>query len=377
MKILHIIPQIESSGGDEKIVIQLANEMSLSDEITIVTLRDIPDNSIYIKGLSDKVELITLDKKKGLNLNIIFKLFLLMKSKRPDVVTSHLPAVFPYLIFSIVLLKDILFIHVIHSLPRFEEPRKWMVKLRTFLMNRGRICTVVLSEVSNEEMKDYYGVQSTAVIRNGISKPEMTKQNEQVKNEIELLKKDKSTKVLLSIGRIDSNKNQKMLCEIISDLNEIQKNVLLLVLGTPSDQSIDLYNQLIADSPAYVHFLGLKSNVADYLSHSDALCMTSFKEGLPLVVLESMSFGLPVLSTPAGGIPEVIVNGRNGFISENFSKESYLSLVSNFLTLSDADLERISLKNKLDFEQKYTIQTTARQYLSFYNQLLTRKQSLC
>jgi glycosyltransferase involved in cell wall biosynthesis len=65
-----------------------------------------------------------------------------------------------------------------------------------------------------------------------------------------------------------------------------------------------------------VSFLGIRRDVPDLLGLSDAFCMASRWEGLGLVFLEAMAAGLPVLATRVSAVPEVVVDGRTGLLSE-------------------------------------------------------------
>lgn len=63
-----------------------------------------------------------------------------------------------------------------------------------------------------------------------------------------------------------------------------------------------------------VHFPGLETEVRPYLAAFDVYMMTSLFEGLPIALLESMSMGCPVVSTGAGGVAEVVRDGKDGFV---------------------------------------------------------------
>ena len=63
-----------------------------------------------------------------------------------------------------------------------------------------------------------------------------------------------------------------------------------------------------------VKLLCRKKNVARLLRASDMFVLPSKKEAFGLVILEAMVAGLPVVATEAGGVPEIIENGRTGFL---------------------------------------------------------------
>ena len=69
-----------------------------------------------------------------------------------------------------------------------------------------------------------------------------------------------------------------------------------------------------AAAPDVVHVLGERSDVPDLIEGADLVCLASAFEGLPLVVLEAMALGRPVVATAVGGIPEAVVDGSTGWL---------------------------------------------------------------
>ncbi|MBK7031150.1 MAG: glycosyltransferase family 4 protein [Bacteroidales bacterium] len=67
------------------------------------------------------------------------------------------------------------------------------------------------------------------------------------------------------------------------------------------------------------------------LSESDILIFPSLSEGLPLTVLESMMYGLPVISRPVGGIPDVIDEGINGYLTDRNEPEVFAEILQNLI----------------------------------------------
>lgn len=73
------------------------------------------------------------------------------------------------------------------------------------------------------------------------------------------------------------------------------------------------------------------------LNGADVYVLPSYKEGLPISILEAMSYSLPVISTRVGGIPEIIMNGKNGLLINPGDKEALyesiikLKIVKNYV----------------------------------------------
>ena len=63
-----------------------------------------------------------------------------------------------------------------------------------------------------------------------------------------------------------------------------------------------------------VHFLGVRADIPDVLAAMDVFVLSSDYEGSPLSLVEAMAAGLPIVSTIAGGVPELIQNGKEGFL---------------------------------------------------------------
>ena len=65
-----------------------------------------------------------------------------------------------------------------------------------------------------------------------------------------------------------------------------------------------------------VHFLGFQANARSFIERLDVLVLPSLSEGAPLVILEAMAAGVPIVASEVGGIPEQIRHGREGLLVE-------------------------------------------------------------
>ena len=72
-------------------------------------------------------------------------------------------------------------------------------------------------------------------------------------------------------------------------------------------------------------------NKIELLNRADAYVLPSYNEGLPVSILESMSYHLPIISTNVGGIPEIVKDGVNGFIIEPGNKKGLKEAIDHLL----------------------------------------------
>lgn len=118
-----------------------------------------------------------------------------------------------------------------------------------------------------------------------------------------------------------------------------------------------------------VEFAGWISQEAlpDYLNNIRLIVLPSYTEGLPNVMLEAMACGTPVLATPVGMIPEVIVDGETGFIMENNSPGCIAQNVTR--ALNSPKLERVAKKGRQLIVENFTFETTVLRWQKIFDEL--------
>lgn len=116
-----------------------------------------------------------------------------------------------------------------------------------------------------------------------------------------------------------------------------------------------------------IRFLGKLTAVEEVLSVADLFIMPSEKESFGLAALEAMACELPVVSSNAGGIPELNVHGETGFISDIGDLDS---MAANALTiLEEKNLAKFK-KAALARAKKYDMAVVVPQYETFYEEVL-------
>ena len=123
-------------------------------------------------------------------------------------------------------------------------------------------------------------------------------------------------KRLLYVGRLSAVKGLPILLESLVSLKQRHPNIILTVVGDGSDRTY--LEQMTADLGLNnnVAFVGYKSQaeVRKYFEESDVFVLSSFAEGVPVVLMEAMAAGVPVVATQIAGISELVENEVSGYI---------------------------------------------------------------
>ena len=193
---------------------------------------------------------------------------------------------------------------------------------------------IALSQYWKEYFKNEFPTKRVEIIKNVISAPVVHKQQT-------------GYFTLLFLGLLGKNKGIYDLLECIRDHKVEFQGKLKLYIG--GNGEIEHVKQLIkeygiADIVIFEGWVSGDKKI-ELLNKSDAYILPSYKEGLPISILEAMSYGMPIISTPVGGIPEIVSNGENGYLVEPGNKEDIYKAIMSLL--NDADLRnrmgRISL----------------------------------
>jgi glycosyltransferase involved in cell wall biosynthesis len=114
----------------------------------------------------------------------------------------------------------------------------------------------------------------------------------------------------------------------------------------------------------------------ELLKASDLLLLPSYKEGLPLCVLEAMACGLPVICTGVGGLGDLVAHGENGFIMVPGDSEAMAAHITKLV--QDSSLrEQMGSRNARAVQNSYSLLVIAQQVASLYWRTLERAEGGC
>ena len=159
-----------------------------------------------------------------------------------------------------------------------------------------RIKQFDLSSVEDEMTKIYGGVSNLAL--QGVYK------GQQIRRELGI---PLDAKVVLSVGEVNKNKNHKVGIEALAKLNDLDVYYVICGRGPLMDAHKELAQSLgVSDR---VILTGYRTDVADFYKMADVFLFPSFREGLPVAVMEAMASGLPVVATKIRGSSDLVQQG--------------------------------------------------------------------
>ncbi len=182
----------------------------------------------------------------------------------------------------------------------------------------------------------------------GISKPIflMTTKVDTSLLEYKVVKEKSKKKTILFLGRVEEYKGIFIAIEAFKILKEKFPNLKLVVAGGGSALARCKSNVALAGI-VDVDFLGAVHGVevAEAFTNADLYILPSYSEGMPTSLLEAMAFGLPVISTPVGGIPDFFDHRNMGELIESKQAQPFVIAIEKLLN-DHKEMSRISKFNK-------------------------------
>ena len=173
---------------------------------------------------------------------------------------------------------------------------------------------------------------------------------------------------MVCVGRLCEQKGQLLLVEAAVRLAGEGEDFQLVLAGDgPMRTEIE---GLIKD-----HDIGSKITITGWISSdrvreelldSTALVLPSFAEGLPVVIMEAMALGRPVVTTYIAGIPELVVPNENGWLVPAGSIEALITTIRELLYAPDKDIQRLGEHARHRVIERHNIDTEAEKLVRLF-----------
>lgn len=144
--------------------------------------------------------------------------------------------------------------------------------------------------------------------------------------------------VIVNVGRFSFAKAQRCTIDAFIALRKKYSNLKLLLVG--EGELMDDCKKQVNDAglSSHVNFFGYSDNIPDLIHAADINMLTSFREGLPRVVVEAALCKRPTAAFDVEGLKEIITDGKSGFITEQGNTNALIEKTE--LLIADADLRK-------------------------------------
>ena len=130
-----------------------------------------------------------------------------------------------------------------------------------------------------------------------------------------------NTTTLLHVSNFRPGKRVVELMDVIKAVSDQHSDVRLLIAGDgPTRPDVEKRTKELGIQKK-VHFLGVRTDIHELLCCADIFVLFSAVEGMPLTLIEAMSCGIPVVTTPAGGSGELVTSGTEGIVTKGFGTD--------------------------------------------------------
>ena len=322
MKLLFVITSLEN-GGAERVCASLANYFSAEHEVEILYF----SGEIFYE-ISPKVKLNKFSRNSRIPRLTAKLLAIRKRAKDADCVISFMDSTNILSIIATAFLGRKLIISE-HSAHDFVG-LKWRVLRRIFYPFAS-----ALTVLSRSDFSYYSFVKNKAIIYNpSIFKPSFGGQKE---------------KLIIFVGRLEYVKGCDIFLRALALLKLDDFKVLVLGGGSQKKSLQSLSEKLGLKN---LEFLGSVSDIQNYYKKAKIIVSSSRFEGLGNALIESAFFDCIRVATPTAGALELLEDGKNGFISSDFSEQALAKAILKALNADEsvlentrAESEKFSLEN--------------------------------
>ncbi len=120
--------------------------------------------------------------------------------------------------------------------------------------------------------------------------------------------------VVLFVGRLNRDKGMLDLASAFDAISKHHSNVVLLLVGTEEDVVFSQIQEICNDELDRLHYVSFTDTPEHYMAAADIFCLPSYREGLPMTILESAACGVPTVASRIYGITDAVEEGKTGLL---------------------------------------------------------------
>jgi len=227
---------------------------------------------------------------------------------------------------------------------------KGLIKLTSRMVIKNADSAIALTQDMKKEMQRICD-RDIAIVPNGINMADLLDDS---------VRKDEADfgRRILFVGRLSPVKGVQYLIKAMKQIHDKIPDARLIIVGDGREREMLEALSIQLGIQKYVQFGGEvpHEKVLSFMQQADVFVLPSLSEGFPMVIIEALACGLPIVASRVGGIPEIIMSETNGYLVEARDTETIANSI--ILLLQDEKLRKKISDNNKQLVKKYTWENT-------------------
>lgn len=362
-RLLQVVPSL-NLGGMEQVVIQLSRSIDRDRfDVRVLCLRSEGQFAEELREAGIPVRLLARPRGGGPDYFAFSRLRAVLREERIEVMHTHNTEAMLTAGLAGALARVPTMVHTDHA-REFPDKLRYMVAEHLVSHAYYRVVGVSTHTTTALERHEKIPRRKLVTIPNGVDPTPYTRAAEplEVKRALGIAGRGP---VLGIAAKLRPEKRIEDLIEALSYLRLYFPEIVLLIAGVGGEEEKlrrTAAEHGVADS---VHFLGMRRDIPDILRALDLMVLPSSREGTPMILLEALAAGVPVVATRVGGIPEIITHGLNGSLVEPLQPGALAREITRLL--HDPELRaRYRHEGRRTFDERFSARAMARRYEALY-----------
>jgi len=309
------------------------------------------------------------------DISTLLALIRIVRRERPDIIHTHTAKAGAVGRVAGVLCGVPILIHTFHGhvFHGYFSPLKTSIfKFIEKILAAFTTRIITISPAQKEEIQSLLGLSEKkfAVIPLGFNLDKFEKCKELSSGEFrKAINAGPEDFVITIVGRIVPIKNHALFLKVARLLLEKHNNLRFAIVGGGElqEQTEALARQLGISER--VVFAGWWSEIEKVYADTDITVLTSDNEGTPVCLIESLSAGVPVVSTDVGGVRDVVKDGESGLIALPADSSSLFAAIDELILNPELRM-RMGERGRIAMRQRYSFDKLKSDIIAFYKSLL-------
>lgn len=360
----------------------LARMQAITDEVIVI---DVPRSELKNDDVETlgSIRVFRLYARSGSNYASLFrvsKIVSIIRSLKADICHIHTSSLFSFVLYVFLKLFGIKTVVTIHGLAHKEKQNAWRKRksVRNYIKYLSHSFTefLFLSMCPQFIVDTQYvaeAIQQYKKERKLLRCPTCKVISQGINDDFFQLKRSAHPGQLLSVGSLSKRKGHLLLIEAMAKVVKENPTVKLNILGALSDTDYYIQMQNSIKEKGLENHITIYPNIGydemlKFYTHAELFVLHTEEESQGIVFCEAMAVGLSIVATNVGGVPWVVSDGKNGFLSEFGNVDLFAEHIIELL--KDAVLQKEFELNNKKQSLKFNWKTISNEIKAVYDSVI-------